>query len=388
MLDGFLPQCAADERPQRTARVALQELGLPYAQDPAITRHVAAFLSVHSQAGPPDAILLNGGVFNSARIASRLVEVVSSWYSNSTPIRLLKHDSLELAVARGAAYYGLVRRGMGRRIGGGTAHAFYVGLESKREPKALCVIPRGHEEGRTVEISARTFNLTLGRPVQFPLFTSTSDRVASSGEIVTIEDDLHALPPIHTVLISNESQTGAVPVHIRATLTEIGTLELWCVSENANEQWRLEFELRGTGTAARETVIESMPPRFAEARTSIEHIFGGKPTPGSPITTEIKQLWRGLEQTLGPRETMARTRAPRMYGVRCLPARVVDDARPITSGSGFNSAVIRCGPVSVIPWTNGAQNRPQRCLLPESTHIKRNASGRNSGSCGDELPVD
>jgi hypothetical protein len=302
VLDGFFPRCGLDELPHRGARVALQEFGLPYAQDPAITRHVAAFLKAHSQAGPPDSILLNGGVFNSTRIAERLVEVISSWFPEAARIRVLKHESLELAVARGAAYYGLVRRGMGRRIGGGTAHAFYVGLESKREPKALCVIPRGHEEGRSVDISDRTFNLMLGRPVQFPLFTSTSDRVASSGEIVTVADDLHVLPPIHSVLKSNDNKTGPVPVHLRAVLTEIGTLELWCVSEAGNEQWRLEFGLRGSAVSARETVIESMPPRFSEARTSIEHIFGGKPTPGTPITTEIKHLWRGLEQTLGPRE--------------------------------------------------------------------------------------
>jgi hypothetical protein len=191
---------------------------------------------------------------------------------------------------------------MGRRIGGGTAHAFYVGLESKREPKALCVIPRGHEEGQVVDMTARTFTLTLGRPVQFPLFTSTSDRVAASGEIVTVGDDLHPLPPIHTVLKSTENKTGPVPVHLRAVLTEIGTLQLWCVSETGNEQWRLEFELRGSAGSPRETVIESMPPRFSEARTSIERIFGGQPTPGTPVTTEVKQLWRGLEQTLGPRD--------------------------------------------------------------------------------------
>jgi molecular chaperone DnaK (HSP70) len=302
VLDGFFPHCTADEVPRRGARVALQELGLPYAQDPAITRHVAAFLRAHSQAGRPDAILLNGGVFNSGRIAARLVEVVSSWYSSEARIRVLRHDSLELAVARGAAYYALVRRGMGQRIGGGTAHAFYVGLESKREPKALCVIPRGHEEGRIADISGRSFQLTLGRPVQFPLFTSTSDRVAASGDIVTVADDLHPLPPIHTVLKSSDNKTGTVPVHLRAVLTEIGTLQLWCVSDTGNEQWRLEFELRGSAASPRETVIESMPPRFSEARTSIEKIFGGQPTPGTPITTDVKRLWRGLEQTLGPRE--------------------------------------------------------------------------------------
>ena len=302
VLDGFFPHSGSDDLPRRTARVGLQELGLPYAQDPAITRHVALFLRTHAQAGCPDAILLNGGVFNSVRIAERFVETISSWYRRETPIRVLEHGSLELSVARGAAYYALVRRGMGRRIGGGTAHAFYAGLESKGEQKALCLIPRGHEEGHEVEISGRKFNLTLGRPVQFPLFTSTSDRVVASGEIVTVGEDLHPLPPIHTVLKSSENRTGQVPVHLRAILTEIGTLQLWCVSETDNDQWRLEFELRGSAASPRETVIESMPARFSEARTSIERIFGGQPTPGMPVTTEVKKLWRGLEQTLGPRE--------------------------------------------------------------------------------------
>jgi hypothetical protein len=305
VLDGFLPHCAPDDLPRRATRVALQEFGLPYAQDPAITRQLAGFLHTHAQAGRPDAILLNGGVFNSPAIASRLVNVISSWWPTAGNIRVLEHESLELAVARGAAWYGLVRRGIGRRIGGGAAHSFYVGLDTRRgdEPKALCLIPRGYEEGQTAELGGRTFNLTLGRPVQFPLFTSTSDRVAASGEIVTVGEDLHPLPPIHTVLKSAEGKTGQSPVHLRAILTEIGTLELWCVSDALNEQWRLEFELRGAAGSSRETVIESMPPQFAEARKQIEQIFGGRAAAGPAAEApKVRQLWRGLEQTMGPRE--------------------------------------------------------------------------------------
>jgi molecular chaperone DnaK (HSP70) len=305
LLDGFFPRCGPNDLPRHSSRLALQEFGLPYAQDPAVTRQLAGFFHTH-RARRPDAILLNGGVFNSPAIASRLVEVVSSWWPGAPAIRVLQHKSLELAVARGAAWYGLVRRGMGRRIGGGAAHSFYVGLETKRgqESSALCLIPRGHEEGQTVELGRRTFNLTLGRPVQFPLFTSTSDRVAASGEIVTVTDELHPLPPIHTVLKSAQGKTGQVPVHLRATLTEIGTLELWCVSDASGEQWRLEFELRGAASTTRDTVIESMPPQFIEARTHIERIFGGKSAFGDavPRSGEVRHLWRSLEQTLGPRE--------------------------------------------------------------------------------------
>jgi molecular chaperone DnaK (HSP70) len=309
VLEGFFPHCDPTDLPRRMTRVALQEFGLPYASDAAITRQLAAFLQTHMATGRPDAILLNGGVFNCAAIASRLVEVISGWWPAASRIRVLEHESLELAVARGAAWYGMVRHGMGRRIGGGAAHSFYLGLKVKRdeEPKTLCLIPRGHEEGQTVELGNRTFNLLLGTPVQFPLFTSTSDRVVSSGDIVTLTGDLHPLPPIHTVLKSAEGKTGHVPVHLRALLTEIGTLELWCVSDAAEgwgERWRLEFELRGTAGPAKDTVIESMPPHFAEARRHIEETFAtrspGGAASGAPV--KVRQMWRNLEHVLGPRE--------------------------------------------------------------------------------------
>ena len=215
ILDGFLPACRPDEAPQRAGRVALQELGLPYAQDPAITRHLAAFLRTHAPAGfaalgldpaqggalpRPDAILLNGGVFNSPRIAERLVQAVSAWWPGSAPLPLLAHDSLELAVARGAAFYGLVRRGLGRRITGGAAHALYIGLDpaGSEAPVALCVIPRGQEEGQSVNLGSRVFQLTLGRPVRFPLFSSASDRLERSGDIVPVSDDMRRRPHPYT----------------------------------------------------------------------------------------------------------------------------------------------------------------------------------------------
>ncbi|SPE53195.1 Heat shock protein 70 family protein [Verrucomicrobia bacterium] len=348
VLDGFLPPCRPQDEVERGARVALQELGLPYAQDPAITRHLAAFLRAHAKLAftalrgadsesvssgaalpelgsvtcsgsqgrepqfhalpRPDALLLNGGVFNSPKIAARLVEVVSAWWPEAPAIPLLEHSSLELAVARGAAYYGLARRGLGRRIGGGAAHALYVGLEKtgSQEALALCVIPRGQEEGQTVELAGCRFHLALGRPVRFPVFSTASDRLEKSGEVVPVSDELQPLPPIHTLLKDKSGMTGNVPVHLRATLTEIGTLELWCVAEASKERWRLEFELRGAEASSSFTVTESMPAAFADARKQVEAIFAGKRAAGggqrSAADREVKQLWTVLERTLGPRE--------------------------------------------------------------------------------------
>ncbi len=318
VLDGFFPRSQPIDEPHRAARIALQELGLPYAQDAAITRHLAAFLRAHAHAGfaalgetaisgappRPDAILLNGGVFNSPQIAERLLEVVSGWWPSAPRIRLLKHDSLDLAVARGAAHYGLVRRGLGLRIGGGAARAFYVGLEARDdrgEELAVCLIPRGFQEGESIDLDQRSFALTLGRPVQFPLYSTSSDRVDKPGDLTSISHDFRPLPPIHTILEGTQVKAATLPVHLRATLTEIGTLELWCVSDVSDERWRLEFELRGGGAADHLAVVESMPARFGEAREGVERFFGHKPLPIGP--KDVKQLGRNLEKVLGPRES-------------------------------------------------------------------------------------
>jgi len=326
--DGFFPQVKLepapghppgrleDAVPRRTARMALQELGLPYAQEPAVTRHLLAFLRQHTKAGfaalgeeagptalpRPDAILLNGGVFNSPLLRARLVDVVSAWWPDSPRIPLLEHDSLDKAVARGAAYYGLVRRGLGLRIGGGAARAFYVGLgqEADGARRAVCLIPRGFEEGLSVELGQRPFRLTLGRPVQFALYSTTADRIDAPGAVVESAEDLKPLPPIHTLLKGKAGTTEEVPVHLSARLTEIGTLELGCVSNVSDERWRLEFELRGAKAQGELTVTESMPARFAEARENVERVFGHKPLPMGP--KDVKNLFRTLEKVLGPKE--------------------------------------------------------------------------------------
>jgi hypothetical protein len=233
-----------------------------------------------------------------------LVEVVSSWWPSQPRIPLLHHDSLDLAVARGAAAYGLVRRGLGRRIGGGAAQALYIGIDAKTEnaaPRAVCVIPRGHEEGQTLELTSRPFTLTVGQPVQFPLFSTTADRVDRPGDVIAIDEAFHPLPPLHTLLRATHAKGKTVPVHLRSTLTELGTLELWCVSNLADERWRLEFELRGAVARSGATVTESMPESFGQVRQLVDRVYG----PASQVVEarEVKRLGETLEAALGARET-------------------------------------------------------------------------------------
>ncbi len=318
VIDGFFPRVSADDAPRTGARAAIVELGLPFAQDAAITRHLVAFLRAHADAGRaalgmegsalprPDAILLNGGVFNSPRLTRALVETVSALWPNEKQIPLLAHDSLDLAVARGAAYSGLARRALGKKIGGGAPRAYYAAVSSTDGSKhGVCLIPRGLEEGDAVELKDRTFQLTLGTPVQFQLFSTTADRIDKPGDLVPLEGlrgqtpeegGFNALPPIHTIL--SGAKGTQVQVHLHATLTEVGTLALSCVA--GAERWRLEFELRGAARQGALVVTESMPARFSEAVLQVEKVFGNKPLPVGP--KDVKNLARTLEQVLGPRD--------------------------------------------------------------------------------------
>ncbi len=356
VIEGFFPQTTATDLPAKGARGGIQEMGLPYVADPAIPRHLAAFLRKHSasafealgecarpgRSGPaeahasnpqtapgnhalrgslntislprPDAILLNGGVFNSERLSERLLDVLLSWWPDRPRLTVLEHDSLDLAVARGAACYGLVRHGRGRKISGGTSHSFYVGVAAEKEERsAVCLLARGVEEGETVELKERVFKLHVGRPVQFPIYTSTADRVDRPGDIIRVTDELTDLPPIQTVLKSPRERAEKIPVYIRARLTEIGTVELWCVSADSNEQWRLEFDVRGT-TSDQPTVTESLPERFSEAREYIAKIYGNRPGSIDKGPKDVRQLWTSLERLLGPRDTWSAAVLRQLWG--------------------------------------------------------------------------
>jgi hypothetical protein len=334
VLDGFFPEVAPNDLPKKSARAGIQEMGLPYVAEPAITRHLAAFLSKHAESGfealgqptesrdeiaaalpRPDAILLNGGVFNSAKLAHRLVHVVSRWWPLRPVIPLLAHDNLDLAVARGAAYYGLVRHGRGRRISGGAAHSFYVGIagEKNEAPSAVCFIPRGFEEGETIELKDRLFKLHVGRPVQFPIYTSTGDQVDRPGDVVRVSETLSPLPPIQTVLKSSKARAEKIPIYLRARLTEIGTVELGCASAEGKEQWRLEFDIRGS-TSQTISTTESLPARFSEAREYVAKIYGNRPGSIEKGPKDVKQLWGSLERLLGSRETWSISVLRQLWG--------------------------------------------------------------------------
>ena len=248
LVEGFFPFVGLDDKPL-ARRSGFQEFGLPYAPDAAITRYLAAFLTAHRHVGlaaespltadhdpaRPDVVLLGGGVFDAAVLRERLLAVVSSWFpapaGNWQP-QVLENDRRDLAVARGAAYYGMVRRGIGVRIAAGLARSYFIGAAaSAGVPSAVCLVPAGTEEGHSVDLAARRFDLLIRQPVEFPLYVSSTQLVARAGDMVPIDrEQMTALPPIRTVLQSGKKAGTAdsVAVELHSRLTEIGTLELWC----------------------------------------------------------------------------------------------------------------------------------------------------------------
>ncbi len=263
-LEGFFPRVGRADDPGRGSRIGLQEFGLPFVADPAIPRHLAAFLRRHKAEAVgeggftpddyparPDALLFNGGALTPAMVRDRIVEVVSSWFPAAegnppwTP-RVLSNDSLDLAVAHGAAYYGVVRRGGGIRIGGGTARSYYVGLESETAPW-LCVVPRDAQEGDELTIEGRDFELLVDRPVAFPLASSSVRPHDRPGHLVAADpDSIRDLPPLVGVMkVGRKAKAERVPVSLAARVTEVGTIELWCQSRADDRRWRLQVQLRG-----------------------------------------------------------------------------------------------------------------------------------------------
>jgi hypothetical protein len=262
ILDGFFPNVARDAEPQRGARVGLHEMGLPYVSDPAVTRHLAAFLKSHmgdAATGGPQAILFNGGVFQPAILRQRVIDVMRHWYD--APGRtwhplVMSNPSLDLAVAWGAAHYAWLKHTGGRRIGGGIARSYYIAVEADGKTEQtetpnhgltlLCVVPQHLEEGQEIAVPKPELELALGQPVAFPLYTSTVRGDDPAGSVLQVaRDQLLQLPPLHTILRGGKrSGTKRVPVTLAARCTEIGTLELWCVAKDGNNRWRLEFNVR------------------------------------------------------------------------------------------------------------------------------------------------
>jgi hypothetical protein len=261
LVEGFFPKCAFDDSPVEATEGGVREINLMYAADPAITRHLAKFLrSQNSDSktyGYPRAILFNGGVFKSEVFKNKLVEVIDSWLKDAgkEPIKVLEGAELSQAVARGATYFGTVSEGHGIRIRGGVSQSYYLGIESaipaipgfKPPVKALCVAKQGTEEGTVLDVPDRTFAIRIGKTAEFKFFKSNCRRDDNFGEI--FEDMDETFEDTSSLRLELEAYEGMKPgdiidVKLQVAITEIGTLEVYCIELNGEHRWKLEFNVR------------------------------------------------------------------------------------------------------------------------------------------------
>ncbi|MGE3454914.1 MAG: Hsp70 family protein, partial [Kofleriaceae bacterium] len=251
LVDGFFPVVDADARAQKRRAAGLREMGLPYAHDPAITRHLAEFLARFGRM--PTAVLFNGGVMKAAKLQTRIIELLRSWCGRE--VRVLEGADLDLGVALGAAHYGQVRRGKGVRIRGGTARAYYIGIESSMPAipgfappvKALCVAPQGLEEGSKVELPDDELAVVVGELSNFRFFAAANRKDDRAGVLVDADaPGLAELDPVEKLVdAEGDRKSGElVPVKLEAHVTEVGTLELWCVARDGQGRWKLEYSVR------------------------------------------------------------------------------------------------------------------------------------------------
>ncbi len=333
LVEGFFPLVPLDARPSRRSS-GFQEFGLPFAPDPAVTRYLAAFLTAHRHVAMedvelpagrdparPDIVLFNGGLFESPVLRQRMIDALRHMFGGGWEPIVLDNDRLDLAVARGAAYYGMVRRGLGVRIAAGLARTYYMGVEGKGEwvrekdeggrmkveeekaeagasrddatalppspfplpPAALCLVPAGVEPGQDVNLSERRFDLLVSEPVEFPLYVSSTRLTDRPGELVPFDrEQMTPLPPIRTVLRTRKKgETETVAVNLHARLTEIGTLDLWCSEIEGKRSWRLQFDVRSatqTDVAAHESAAEGEgfvdETTWQDCLAAIQQVFG------------------------------------------------------------------------------------------------------------------
>ncbi len=310
ILEGFFPKVTLEEaRKAQTQGAGLREMGLPYETDPAVTRHLGRFLLRQGNRLDITAVMYNGGALKPDIIKRRLTNTISSWVQ--APIRELETSSLDLAVSFGAAYYGLVRMGIGLKVGGGIPRSYFIGVGYERgvgSDKAVCLIERGSEEGAELELP-NIFKVRTNRPVSFILYSSTVRHGDRLGETVTVSDDMVKLPPLVTSLkYGKKGRDMLLPVRIKAQVTNVGTIEVYCISQESPHKWRLQFDLRAKDkqSVVANHYLEGVRVRTAPAKGQMrlsEHDHDALEKIGKDIH---KCFTKGEKNALSPTELTAR----------------------------------------------------------------------------------
>ncbi|UCF92204.1 MAG: hsp70 family protein [Desulfobacterales bacterium] len=320
VLEGFFPLVEPHRMPPKMERKGITEFGLPYEQEPAIKRHLGWFLEQHradvaqvlNKAQPaPDLILFNGGSLKPPLIQERIRAAIRHWFQEEDPRlpRVLENPAPDLAVALGASYYGLVKIGKGVRVGSGSARAYFLGVAKREETPgaaeekrhALCLVERGLEEGRHIELQEGKFEVLANQPVSFDIYSSSFRSGDRCGDLVEVDDSLTPLPPIQTVIqYGKKGRQTRIPVQIEVHYTEIGTLALWCRSLTSNHRWQLQFQLREAPEPAGVSEAEVLEASLVEdVRARVQEVFAA-PSEGVTLEHLVKEISGIVDR---PRET-------------------------------------------------------------------------------------
>lgn len=425
ILNGFFPDVTLEAKPVAGAS-GFQEFGLPYAADPAITRHLAEFMSVHRRTGinaddvnaadRPDMVLFNGGVMEAESLRGRVVDQLSRWFQASPDDKwrpdVLNAPRLDLAVAQGAAYYGLVRRGEGVRIAANLGRSYYMQVQDS-PPKAICLVPGSAQPGQRFRAGQTPLRLQIGAPVQFPLWVSSTRLSDAAGQLIAIEpSEATPLPPICTALkVSRKSVESTLDVFVEAELSEIGTVGLYCVDAKSGKRWKLEFDIRSTletdrtahtGDGEAAGIVDA--DTTARCRTLVQQAFAedGKLVPSKLIKsiqseTEssrhrwppslLREMWRSLSDFEAGRRKSAQHEARWLnmagyclrpgYGVAVDDWRVSQTWKQIYGKLAFPSASSRSE--SLILWrriAGGLTSGQQQQLSAPLVSLLKGKAGR------------
>ncbi|MBF0228836.1 MAG: hsp70 family protein [Desulfamplus sp.] len=255
LCNGFFPDVEPSKDIEKKRGRAIAEFGLPYEQEPAITRHIGWFLEKHREniksilgkEPMPDLILFNGGSLKPKLVQERIRSAIRKWFSsdNFDLPKILENPSPDLSVALGASYYGLVKHGTGVKVGSGSPRSYYIGIEREEINQAICIVERGLDEGTAINLPKMKFEVITNQPVVFNIFSSSFRSGDTSGDIIDIDDTLTPMMPLQTVIrFGKKGEKSYVPVTIEPEYTEMGTLAIWCRSNISNHRWKLQFQLR------------------------------------------------------------------------------------------------------------------------------------------------
>jgi len=314
VLDGFFPIIDSTDvqaMGEKKQRKGITEFGLPYEQEPAITKHLCKFLDNHrsdiknlhqtESTYQPDVVLFNGGSLKPEWIQNRICQSIQSWSKASQTPTILKNPEPFLAVAVGAAYYGLVKMGHGVRVGSGSARSYYLGIDTKQGKQAVCIVERGQEEGTGNKFDNKTFEVLANQPVRFDLYSSSYRSGDRTGDIFHVDNSFSLLPPLQTVIQYGKSAIQKqLPIVIETQYSELGALSIWCKAKQTEHRWQLRFELREKIKQKEVLALETLEESQIECvRDAVRNVFSAslEETPEklmqriSDITARQKEDW-------------------------------------------------------------------------------------------------